>query len=78
MDSYGREYKKLTIRTTDGETIHGKVNLSAGERISDIFTKGDTPFVVIIDVVSRGEFIKQTEKILFVNKNHIIWAEPGD
>jgi len=68
------EYRTITIKTTDGLTIHGKVNLSAEQRVSEIFTKSESPFVVMVDVVLReGE-----GKTLFINKDHIVWVEPED
>ncbi len=67
-------YKAITVKTTDGLTIHGKVNLSSEQRVSDIFTKSESPFVVMVDVLLReGE-----GKTLFINKDHIVWVEPED
>lgn len=71
---YKAEYKNITIKTLDGAIIQGKINLALNQRVSDIFTKSDAPFIVMIDA-----FSKETEgKILFVNKRHIIWAEPEE
>ena len=68
------EYQSITIKTTDGLTIHGKVNLSSEQRVSDIYTKSESPFVVMVDVLLReGE-----GKTLFINKDHIVWVEPED
>lgn len=68
------EYKKITIRTTDGSTIHGKVNVSPEDRVSDLFTCKEALFIVIVDVTSSDH----TNKTLFINKNHIVWVEPED
>jgi hypothetical protein len=72
---YGNtEYRPITIKTTDGSTIHGKVNLAYKQRVSDLFTKCDTPFLIMVEVVS-----KETKgKVMFVNKEHIVWAEPEE
>ena len=68
------DYKKVTIKTSDGLTIQGRINLTPEQRVSDLFTKSEAPFVVIVDVSYReGE-----GKILFVNKKHIVWVEPED
>jgi len=68
------DYKKVTIKTTDGLTIQGRINLAPEQRVSDLFTKSDAPFVVLVEVFYReGE-----GKILFVNKKHIVWVEPED
>ena len=68
------EYKKITIRTVDGSTIHGKVNVSPEDRVSDLFTSKEALFIVIVDVTSSDH----TNKTLFINKNHIVWVEPED
>ena len=76
QDIYSTEpkYRTVTVRTSDGSTIQGKVNLSSKQRLSDLFTKGDEPFIVMIDVL-----IKEVEgKTLFLNKDHIVWVEPED
>jgi len=73
-DSYKREYRRISIRTTDGSTLLGKVNISMKERVSELFTKTDNPFVVLIDV----EHQDITGRVLFVNKNNIVWVEPED
>ncbi|MBW2592672.1 MAG: hypothetical protein JRE58_06685 [Deltaproteobacteria bacterium] len=71
---YGPQYITITIRTTDGSTLQGKVNIASKKRVSDLFTDSDEQFVVMIDVSSR----RGSGKTLFVNKNHIVWVEPED
>ena len=73
-DAYKKEYRNITIRTSDGSTILGKVNLGIKERVSDLFTKTENPFIVLFDAEHRDG----TGKVLFVNKNNIVWAEPED
>ncbi len=68
------EYKKITIRTIDGSTIHGKVNVSPADRVSDLFTSKEALFIVLVGVTSSDH----TNKTLFINKNHIVWVEPED
>ena len=68
------DYRTVTIKTSDGQTLQGKVNISAMERVSDLFTKSDEPFLVVVDAVSKGV----EGKTLFLNKDHIIWVEPQD
>jgi hypothetical protein len=43
-------------------------------RISDIFTKGENPFIVVFDVMAEG----QTARVLVINKNKILWVSPED
>ena len=68
------EYRPITIKTTDGSTIHGKVNLAYKQRVSDLFTKCTTPFLIMVEVMSK----ESKGKVMFVNKEHIVWAEPEE
>jgi len=73
-DNYRREYRRISIKTSDGSTLVGKVNLGIKERVSDLFTKTENPFIVLIDV----EHQDISGKVLFVNKSNIVWVEPED
>ncbi len=68
------EYRTITIKTSDGLTIQGKVNLATKQRLSDLFIKNATSFIVMIDVFFKG----LQGKTLFINKDHIVWVEPED
>ena len=67
-------YKAITIMTVDGATIQGKVYIESEERMSDLFTKSKSPFLIMVHAVSRDV----QDKTLFINKEHIIWAEPEE
>jgi hypothetical protein len=71
---FAADYRKITIKTIDGGIIMGRINLASKQRVSDIFTKSDTPFIVIVDAISKDV----EGKTLFVNKEHIIWVEPEE
>jgi len=43
-------------------------------RISDIFTRGENPFIVVFDVSMEG----QKGRVLVINKNKILWVSPED
>jgi hypothetical protein len=73
-DSFKKTYRKITIRTTDGSTLLGKVNLGIKERVSDLFTRTENPFIVLFDAEHRDG----SGKVLFVNKSNIVWVEPED
>jgi hypothetical protein len=73
-DNYKKESRGITIRTIDGSTLRGKVNLGIKERVSDLFTKTENPFIVVFDAEHRDG----TGKVFFVNKHNIVWAEPED
>ena len=68
------DYKKITVKTSDGSTIQGKITVSSNQRVSDIFTKSEASFIVMVDVAYRDG----VGKTLFVNKRHILWVEPED
>ena len=75
--NYKTNPKGVTIRTSDGSTFSGKINLGINKRLSDMFTREEKPFVVLYDVTfdrAKGG----TGKVLFINKGHIVWAEPED
>jgi hypothetical protein len=44
------------------------------KRISDIFTKGKHPFIVVFDALVGNE----PGKVLIINKNKISWVVPED
>jgi hypothetical protein len=44
------------------------------KRISDIFTRGGNPFIVVFDVTLEG----QEGRVLVINKNKILWVSPED
>lgn len=68
------EYRTIVVRTMDGSTIHGKVNIGANKRVSDLFVNNGENFIVMVDVTLRDGH----GKILILNKSHIVWVEPED
>mgnify|MGYP001819012639 FL=1 len=72
--SYNTEYRSITVRTTDGSTINGKVNISPDQRVSELFTQREVSFIVMVDVVLKDA----VGKTRFINKDHIVWVEPDD
>ena len=67
-------YHMVTMKTSDGSTIQGKVYLSAKDRVSDLFKESKTRFIVVVDAMFR----ECTGKTLFINKEHIVWVEPEE
>jgi hypothetical protein len=74
VETYKSEYRKVTIKTTDGSTLTGTVNIGIKDRVSDLFTRSESPFVVLTEVETRDG----SGKVLFLNKRHIVWVEPND
>jgi hypothetical protein len=71
---YKKEFREITIKTTDGAVVQGKINIGVKERMSDLFTKSDSPFIILTDARHR----EGLGKVLFVNKAHVVWAEPQE
>src|SRR5665648_1032047 len=70
--------RQVSIKMVDGSLVRGKVNIFQGEevvqRVSDIFTKVDDPFVVVFDVTAEGK----SGRVLIINKRNISWVSPED
>jgi len=71
---YVVDERTVKIVTIDGTQINGFVNKKGLERTSDMFTKDDSPFIIVYKVTAKGH----ENKVLAVNKNQIIWAELDD
>jgi len=71
---YAVDEKTVKVVTIDGTQINGLVNKKGLERTSDMFTKDDSPFIIVYKVSAKGH----ENKVLAVNKNQIIWAELDD
>lgn len=66
--------RTVYVKTVDGSLLRGTVNIGSNDRLSDVFVKGRSPFVVLFDVGERD----LPKKVLVVNKNHIVWVEPDE
>ena len=71
-----RDSREVSIKLVDGSLIKGKVNLHHDEhmlqRVSEIFTQIDEPFLVIYDATFEGK----SDRVLIINKRNIVWASP--
>ncbi len=65
----------VSIKTLDGSVIEGKVNLGYQNRISDLFTASERPFIVLFDAMHFGAPKKE---VLVLNKQFIVWVKPQD
>jgi len=71
---YKKEYRKVRVKTMDGDIITDKVNIGLKTRVADLFTRTEDRFVVLSDVSHTDSF----KSVLFVNKEHILWVEPQE
>ena len=71
---YVVDERMVKIVTIDGTQINGFVNKIGLERTSDMFTKDDSPFIIVYKATANGN-----ENLVFaLNKNQIIRVELGD
>ena len=73
----------IRIKLIDGTQINGRVNINRNEgfdRLSDLVSSNQEPFLILIDAVAYEAGIDNPVKYetLFVNKNHILWSSPDE
>lgn len=73
----------IRIKLIDGTQINGRVNINRNEgfdRLSDLVSSNQEPFLILIDAVAYEIGIKNPIKYetLFVNKKHILWSSPDE
>ena len=64
-----------TVHMFDGRVIRGKINTNHMERLSDLFTRDQSPFVVIFNAKIGDDLRSRT---LILNKSGISWVEPEE
>jgi len=65
-------FKRVTVKMSDGSIFAGKVNIRGFQRLSDYLRTTDDRFLVILSEED------QPQKVMMVNKNYILWAEAAD
>ena len=65
-------YRQVTVKMSDGLVYTGRVNIRQFPRLSDFFRNTEDRFLVVI---SEPE---ETQKVMLLNKNFIVWAEAKD
>ena len=70
----GFDSKEAIIKLSDGATIKGRINIKSNARLSDLLNQDKDQYLVIFDCAFREEL----GRILFVNKQHIVWIAPVD
>lgn len=66
--------ERVLIKCVDGTLVNGETNLGRATRVSDLFTRGENSFLVVFNANVHG----YTGDVVFVNKDHIVWAMPLD
>ncbi|MBW2681902.1 MAG: hypothetical protein JRD01_14370 [Deltaproteobacteria bacterium] len=73
-DTWVKNFRSVMIKIKDGTTITGKLNIGDFPRVSDFFKKSPDQYFVLSDAEHRG----MSGKVVIVNKNEIVRAEPED
>ncbi|MBW2575178.1 MAG: hypothetical protein JRC88_06775 [Deltaproteobacteria bacterium] len=73
-DTWVKNFRSVVVKIKDGTTITGKLNIGDFPRVSDFFKKSPDQYFVLSDAEHRG----MTGKVVIINKNEIVWAEPED
>lgn len=73
--------RPIRLKLVDGSLMNGHVNLNRDQgydRLSDLMTNPKDHFLIMYDVTVHPGSIDNPirYKTLFINKHHIIWAEP--
>ncbi|MCD4676206.1 MAG: hypothetical protein K8S18_09470 [Desulfobacula sp.] len=75
--------RAIKIKLIDGTQLNGQINLNRAprySRLSDLVASDKEPFLVVFAATSYQVDSDTSTKheTLFVNKDHIIWAEPDE
>lgn len=70
-DQWIRNYKKVTIRMTDGSILKGKINIKEFPRLSMLFKTSPENFITLVPE-------EDSKKGIIINKNYVLWAESED
>jgi tartrate dehydratase beta subunit/fumarate hydratase class I family protein len=73
----------IRLKLADGTLVNGQININRDQnydRVSDLITNNNEPFLILYNVTAHPGNIDNPirYKTLFINKDHIIWAEPDE
>ena len=73
-DAWVKKFKTVTVKLKDGTMINGKLNIGEYARVFDYFRSSPDQYFILSDAEHDG----QSGKVVIINKNEIVWAEPED
>ncbi len=73
-DRWVKNFKNITVKIKDGSIVTGKLNIGEYGRVSDLFRQSHDQYIVLSDAEHRGG----SGKVVIINRNEIVWAEPQD
>lgn len=73
----------IRLKLADGTLVNGQVNINRDhgyDRLSDLVVNYKEPFLILYNVTVHQTTLDNPvkHKTLFVNKRHILWAEPDE
>ncbi|WP_457554226.1 DUF6812 domain-containing protein [Desulfobacula sp.] len=73
----------IRLKLVDGSQVNGQVNINRDlgyDRLSDLMTNHQDPFLILYNVTAHPGNLDNPirYKTLFINKAHILWAEPDE
>ncbi len=73
----------IRLKLVDGTRVNGQVNINRDhgyDRLSDLVANYREPFLILYNVTVHHESLDNParHKTLFINKDHILWAEPDE
>ena len=73
-DAWVKKFKTVKVKLKDGTIITGKLNIGEYARVFDYFRSSPDQYFILSDAELDG----QSGKVVIINKNEIVWAEPED
>jgi hypothetical protein len=71
---YEVHYRNVTVKTSDGSMVTGKINIAAFPRLSDMLKHATDKFVTVFSEEGEGG----PRRVTIINKEYIVWAETED
>ena len=73
-DAWVKKFKTVKVKLKDGTIIIGKLNIGEHARLYDYFRSSPDHYFLLSDAEHDG----QSGRVVIINKNEIVWAEPED
>ena len=73
-DAWATKFKTVKVKLKDGTIIVGKLNIGEYARVFDYFRSSPDQYFLLSD----AEHDEQSGRVVIINKNEIVWAEPED
>ena len=71
-DTWVKNFRTVNVKLRDGTTISGKLNIGEYQRVSDFFKSLPDQYFILAD----AEYMGTSGKVIIINKNEIMLAEP--